>query len=73
VYRQSAVRAAIVAAVERIIGIERERGEISRTDRAALAPDAQPYQDLIDQLLYGMAGLTANEVRGLEDRYEEML
>ncbi len=68
-----AVQAVIVGAVERIIGIERERGEISRTDRAALAPEAQPHQDLIDQLLYGMAGLTADEVRGLEDRYERML
>jgi hypothetical protein len=68
-----AVQAVIVAAVERIIGIERERGEISRTDRAALDPEAQPYQDLIDQLFYGMAGLTADEVRGLEDRYERML
>ena len=68
-----AVQAVIVAAVERVIGIERERGEIARTDRAALAPEAQLYQDLIDQLLYGMAGLTADEVRGLEDRYERML
>ena len=33
------VETLVIAAVERIIGIERERGEISRTDRAALAPE----------------------------------
>ncbi len=68
-----AVQAVIVAAVERIIGIESNRGQIARTDRSALDPDAQPYQDLIDQLLYGLAGLSAEEVRGLEERYERML
>jgi hypothetical protein len=68
-----AVLAVIVAAVEQIIAIERERGDIARTDRSALAPDAQPYQDLIDQLLYGMAGLIDDEIRGLEERYARML
>jgi hypothetical protein len=68
-----AVRAVIVAAVQQIMRIEADRGEIARTDRSALDPDAQPYQDLIDQLLYAMAGLSAAEVRGLEERYATML
>jgi hypothetical protein len=68
-----AVQVVIVAAVVRIMAIERERGEIARTDRASLSPEAQPYQDVIDKLLYGMAGLTTEEVRGLEERYERML
>jgi type I restriction-modification system DNA methylase subunit len=68
-----AVRAVIVAAVRQIMRIEADRGEIARTDRSALDPDAQPYQDLIDQLLYAMAGLSAAEVRGLEERYATML
>ena len=49
----------------------RVRGTVR--DRAALDPNAQPYQDLIDQLFYGMAGVTADEVRGLEERYVRML
>jgi hypothetical protein len=68
-----AVQTVIVAAVERIIAIEASRSQIARKDRSALDPDAQPYQDFIDQLLYGLAGLTAAEVRGLEERYERML
>jgi len=28
---------------------------------------------LIDQLFYGMAGLSADEVKALEDRYARML
>jgi hypothetical protein len=38
-----------------------------------LALAAQPYQDLIDQLFFGMAGLTADEVKALEERYTKML
>jgi hypothetical protein len=35
------IRDAIVAAVQKIVEIERERGEIARTERSALAPAAQ--------------------------------
>jgi hypothetical protein len=52
---------------------EADRGDIARTERSALDPAAQPYQDLIDQLFYGMAGLTADEVAALEARYAKML
>lgn len=45
----------------------------SRTERSALAPAAQPYQDLIDSLFFGMAGLSADEVKKLEERYAKML
>src|SRR5262249_22786371 len=68
-----AIRQVIVAAVQQIMMYESERGEIARTERSALAPPAQPYQDLIDQLFFGMAGLTAEEVEALKDRYEKML
>jgi hypothetical protein len=68
-----ALRAVIVTAVARITAIEAKRGEIARKERSALDPAAQPYQDLIDRLLYGMAGLTDAEVRGLEERYATML
>lgn len=67
------IRGAIVGAVKRIISVERNRGEISRTARSALAPAAQPYQDLIDRLFYAMAGLTTDEAAGLEARLEHML
>jgi hypothetical protein len=68
-----AVRQVIIAAVQRIMTLEADRGEIARTERSALDPAAQPYQELIDQLFYGMAGLTSDEVKALEDRYATML
>lgn len=68
-----AVRQVVIAAVQRIMALESDRGEIARAERSALDPAAQPYQDLIDQLFYGMAGLTGDEVKGLEERYARML
>ncbi|HWE95247.1 MAG TPA: Eco57I restriction-modification methylase domain-containing protein [Tepidisphaeraceae bacterium] len=68
-----AVRETIIEAVGKIIAIESARGEISRSDRSALAPAAQPYQDLIDRLFYAMAGMTDAEARSLEQRLAQML
>lgn len=68
-----AVQDVLVGLVRRIITVEQARGEISRTERSALAPDAQPLQDLIDRLMFAMAGLTPEETAGLEDRLGEML
>ncbi len=68
-----AVRDTIVALVRRIIQAEHARGEISRAERSALCTNAQPYQDLIDRLLYAMAGLTDAEAQGLEERLANML
>jgi len=56
-----------------IAAIEAARGEIARAERWALAPAAQPYQDLIDRILYTLAGLSGPEWRGLEDRLARML
>jgi hypothetical protein len=67
------IREAIIEAVKQISAIEKARGEIARADRSALHPSAQPYQDLIDQLLYRMAGLSDAEIAGLEERYAKML
>lgn len=68
-----AVCAVIVEAVDRITAIEANRGVISRAARAALHPDAQPYQDLIDKLFYALAGLTDAESVALEERLARML
>jgi hypothetical protein len=68
-----AIQAVIIGAVQRIMTIEAERGEIARVERSALDPAAQPYQDLIDSLFYAMAGLTAAEASGLEERLRNML
>jgi hypothetical protein len=68
-----AVQEVIVDLVNRIIAIESARGEIARTDRSHLAPAAQPYQDLIDRILYTLAGLSEPEWRGLEGRLAQML
>jgi hypothetical protein len=68
-----AVRDIIVELVKRITGVEAARGEIARTARSALSPAAQPYQDLIDRLLYALAALTEAEARGLEERLARTL
>jgi hypothetical protein len=68
-----AVQDVLVELGRRIIATEQGRDEIARTDRSALAPAAQPLQDLIDRLLYAMAGLTATESAGLETRLAAML
>ncbi len=59
--------------VEEIGRIEKARGEIARAERSSLAREAQPYQNLIDRMLYRMAGLTDDEARALEERLERML
>jgi hypothetical protein len=68
-----AIRQVIIAAVQQIMKFEADRGEIARTERSALATAAQPYQDLIDRLFFGMAGLSDEEVKALEVRYAKML
>lgn len=69
----AAIRELIVEIVNRIIAIERDRGSIKRAERSGLAKAALPLQDLLDRLLYEMAGLTADEVKGLEERLARML
>jgi hypothetical protein len=68
-----ALQHVIIAAVQRITALETDRGSIARVERSALDPAAQPYQDLIDRLFFAMAGLTNDEVEGLEERYAKML
>ena len=68
-----AVRQVIIGAVRAIMFLEADRGEIARVERSALAPAAQVYQDLIDRLLFRMAGLTDGEARGVEERLGRML
>ena len=67
------VSGTIIECVNRITAIESARGEIARSARSALDPKAQPYQDLIDALMYKMAGLSEAEAAGLEDRLTRML
>ncbi|MFH1749140.1 MAG: DNA methyltransferase [Planctomycetota bacterium] len=68
-----AIQNVLVELVRRIIAIEQARGEIARTQRSHLADAAQPLQDLIDRILYALAGLTPAEITGLEDRLTRML
>jgi type I restriction-modification system DNA methylase subunit len=63
----------LVELVRRIMAIEQARGETARTERSRLADAAQPLQDLINRLLYAMAGLTPEESAGLEERLATML
>jgi hypothetical protein len=68
-----AVRAVIVECVNRIMFIEANRGDIPRAARSSLDPAAQPYQVLIDRIIYAMAGLTPAESAALEKRLDKML
>jgi hypothetical protein len=52
---------------------EQQRGDITRRERARLAQPAQPIQELVDRVLFGLAGLTAAESARLEARLETML
>ena len=63
----------VIELVRQIVDAEQRRGEIARSERSALCQEAQPYQDLIDRLLYAMAGLSEEEARGLEERLARML
>jgi hypothetical protein len=68
-----AVQHTIMDLVGLIIDAEQRRGEIARSERSALCAEAQAYQDLIDRLLYAMAGLSEQEASGLEERLARML
>ena len=68
-----AVTETLVAAVRKISTIESARGAITRRQRSSLDPKAQPYQDLIDRLLFRCADLTDAEAAGLERRLATML
>jgi len=68
-----AVMSCLADLVARITPIEASRGDIARSERSTLAPAAQPYQDLLDRILYRLAGLTDDEAAGLEERLARML
>jgi hypothetical protein len=68
-----AIRDTMIELVRLIMDAEQRRGQIARSERSALCAEAQPYQDLIDRLLYAMAGLSEEEAQGLEDRLAKML
>ncbi len=64
---------AIIHATKEIMKLESARGDITRSDRSELSDDAKPYQQFIDSLVFGMAGLSENEALGLQSRLEKML
>lgn len=59
--------------VQRIFLIEQQRGAIARSDRSALDEKAQPLQDLLDHMIFRMAGLNEDEAMGLVARLARML
>jgi Eco57I restriction-modification methylase len=58
---------------ELIRGLEEKRGAISRRERSTLGVQAQPYQDLIDRLLFRMAEITPAEEDHIRTRLRSML
>src|SRR5262249_45835674 len=53
--------------VERIRFLEERRGQITRSERAHLAPEAQPFQSALDEIFFSLAGLTREQSRALEE------
>jgi hypothetical protein len=68
-----AVRDTMVAATWKIMECEAVRSQIPRAERSHLSPHAQPYQDLIDSLIFTAAGLSPGEGRYLDGRLRSML
>ena len=63
----------IVYLVKVICEMEASRGDIARAERSALNVRARPYQELIDAIIFRLAGLTDAEAEGLEQRLSKML
>ena len=55
------------------MAIEQGRGQGARVERSRPLRAAPPLQDLIDRLLYAMAGLTPADIAGLAGRLATML
>ena len=68
-----AIKDSLIYLTNKIISIEAQRGEITRSERSALHPEAQLFQDLIDKVLFSLAGLTEKESIQLEERLGKML
>jgi hypothetical protein len=68
-----AIQEAVIDATRTIIAYECKRRNVQRSERSMLSPEAQPYQDFIDAVVYAMAGLSREEVTALEERLKKML
>jgi len=53
--------------------IEAKRVLKNRSERAQLAPESQPIQDVIDAVLFRCYGLSEDDAKYIEKRLEEML
>lgn len=68
-----AVAECLIETCSHLIEIESKRGEITRNQRSALSIEADFYQSAIDRIVFGLAGLSNAEIRGIEDRLSRML
>ena len=59
--------------VQKTVDIASERREIARSERSTLQLQSQPLQDLLDHMIYRMAGLNDADIAGLEERLARML
>jgi hypothetical protein len=63
----------ILALRHQLAMLQRHKKRVRLRAGSALDPRAEPYQNLIDQLFFRMAGLSESEARGLEERLAQML
>jgi hypothetical protein len=58
---------------DRVAEVESRRRVTLRSERAYLDPTSQPLQDLIDRILFAVAGFTPSEAAGVEERMKVLL
>ena len=63
----------IVYLVKVICEMEASRGDIARAERSALDVRARPSRELLDAIIFRLAGLTDPQAEGLEQRLSKML
>jgi hypothetical protein len=67
------IRDVLIESVKSIVECESQRGIITRSQRSSLSEDAQDYQEMIDNVLYALAGISEREAKLLEQRLATML
>ena len=52
---------------------ESNRGAIARTERSHLAPNAEQAQDILDDIIFALLGISEPQCQRLRDRLSQML
>ena len=59
--------------VDELVRVEGARGPVAKRRRAAFAPEAEPLQELVDWVLFRMAGFDDDQIHHVKSRLRDML